>query len=267
MTLRPMLAALASAAAVFSASAGAAALPEQIHVEYSGSVLVAVPVANITISAWLHDETYAGAANFRAGGLLRWFDDTDIVASTTGYRTGDDGRALSPWRYEHINHASGTNRTVGINFADGMAVPDVNPPFGSMGEPPASDAERQGAYDPVTVMLNLMLSQPQGERPCEGRLPVFDGKARYDLRLEAGAMERGALNGYRGQALRCRAYLEPVSGYDEGKRPTPEDIARLINIWLAQMEGAWVPVRFRARTRIGDINIVATRVYAGPMVQ
>ena len=102
MTLRPMLAALASAAAVFSASAGAAALPEQIHVEYSGSVLVAVPVANITISAWLHDETYAGAANFRAGGLLRWFDDTDIVASTTGYRTGDDGRALSPWRYEHI---------------------------------------------------------------------------------------------------------------------------------------------------------------------
>jgi len=80
-------------------------------------------------------------------------------------------------------------------------------------------------------------------------------------------MERVASSGYRGQALRCRAYLEPVSGYDEGKRPTPEDIARPINIWLAQMEGAWVPVRFRARTRIGDINIVATRVYAGPMVQ
>lgn len=95
MTLRPMLAALASAAAVFGAPAGAAALPDQIHVEYTGSVLVAVPVANITISAWLHEETYAGAANFRAGGLLRWFDDTDIVASTTGYRN-NPGRALSP---------------------------------------------------------------------------------------------------------------------------------------------------------------------------
>lgn len=130
---------------------------------------------------------------------------------------------------------------MGIDFADGMAVPDVNPPFGSMGEPPASDAERQGAYDPVTVLLNLMLSQPQGERPCEGRLPVFDGKARYDLRFEAGSTERVATRGYRGNALHCRAYLEPVSGYDEGKRPTPEDIARPIHIWLANMEGHRCP--------------------------
>jgi len=267
MTVRPMIAALAAAAAFMTgAPAGAAALPEQIHVEYSGSVLVAVPVANITISAWLHEDTYAGAANFRAGGLLRWFDDTDIVASTTGYRN-NPGAALVPWRYEHVNHASGTNRTVGINFPGGMAEPDVNPPFGSMGEPPATDSERQGALDPVTVMLNLMLSQPHGERPCQGRLPVFDGKARYDLRFEAGDMERVNARGYRGDALRCRAFLEPISGYDEGKRPTPEDIARPINIWLADMDGAWVPVRFRARTRIGDINITATRVYAGPMVQ
>jgi hypothetical protein len=266
MILRPMLAILATIAAAWAPPADSAALPEQIHVEYSGSVLLTVPVATITISAWLYEETYAGAASFRAGGLLRWFDDTDIVASTTGYRNSS-GRALSPWRYEHMNHASGSNRTVGINFAEGVAVPDVTPPFGSMGDPPASDAERAGALDPVTVMLSLMMSQPHGERPCEGRLPVFDGRARYDLRLEAGETEHLTLRGYRGDALRCRAYIEPVSGYPEGKRPTPEDVARPVNIWLAEMDGAWVPVRFRARTRIGDINIVATRVYAGPMVQ
>ncbi|KAA5803505.1 DUF3108 domain-containing protein [Alkalicaulis satelles] len=266
MLFRTAIAAFTATAALSGAQAGAAALPEQIHVEYSGSVLVAVPVANITITAWLHEDTYAGAANFRAGGLLRWFDDTDINATTTGYRD-NPGRALSPWRYEHFNHASGTNRTVGIDFEDGRAVPDVNPPFGSMGEPPASDEEREGALDPVTAMISIMLSQPQGERPCEGRIPVFDGKARYDLRLERGSMEQVNARGYRGQALRCRIFLEPISGYDEGRKPTEEDTARPINVWLADMEGAWVPVRFRARTRIGDATITATRVYAGPMAQ
>lgn len=241
------------------ASADPAAIepPGELFVEYAGSVFF-LSVADISLSARFSEVDYAAAATFQSAGLLRWFDDTDIQASAVGYR-GADG--LRPYRYEHINYASEKGRVVGIDFPDRVATPDVNPPFGSMGEPPASDAERTGALDPITVMLGLALAMP-GDRdtPCSGTLPVFDGKARYDLRFENQGLDEVRTAAWRGAAVACHAYLEPVSGYDADDRPTEEDIARPVRIWLAPVDDIFVPVRFKAATRIGDITVSARRI-------
>jgi len=259
------LAAFIAAPLVLAAPAGADAAapgaPDQFYVEYSGSVYF-LQVADISISARLDNGTYSSAATFQSAGLLRWFDDTDIQASSIGYRTGD---ALAPWRYEHVNRASDKGRVVGIDFPEGTATPDINPPFGSMGEPPASEAERAGALDPISVILKLMLGPIEGgdDPVCAGRLPVFDGKARYDLRFENAGMDEVRTRAYRGEAVRCQAYVEPISGYDPGDRPTEEETARPVNIWLVEMDGVHVPVRFRASTQIGNISIEARRIGMG----
>ena len=236
--------------------------PELFFAEYSGS-LYFLQVADITLSARLDNGTYSSAATFQSAGLLRWFDDTDIQASSIGYRTET---GLKPYRYEHINRASEKGRLVGIDFPDGKATPDIDPPFGSMGEPPASADERAGAMDPISVILSLMLG-PIGadgdEKVCSGRLPVFDGKARYDLRFENLGLDDVRTRAYRGEAVRCHAHLEPISGYDPGDRPTEEEIARPVNIWLVEMDGVHVPVRFRASTQIGNISIEAWRIGFG----
>jgi hypothetical protein len=158
---------------------------------------------------------------------------------------------------------------VGIDFPDGLATPDINPPFGSMGEPPASDEERAGALDPVVVILNLMLGpiDPGDQELCSGRLPIFDGKARYDLRFENLGSDDVRTRAYRGPAIRCQAYVEPISGYDPGDRPTPEDIARPVNIWLVEIDGVHIPVRFRAATQIGNISIEARRISVDGEIQ
>lgn len=229
--------------------------PAGLVVQYSGSLLM-IPVANIAINAVWPGETYSATATFQSGGLLRWFDDTNIEAGVSGYVHGD---ALVPWRYQHLNHASGKGRIVGIDFVDGRAVPDVNPPFGSMGDPPASDEDREGAVDPISGILSMMLAAPitaNGE-PCNGSVPIFDGRARYNLRLENGGMSDVSTRAYRGEALVCRAYVEPISGYEEGKRPTEDDTRRPVTMWLAPVEGMWVPVRYRANTRIGNLTINA----------
>ncbi len=239
-------------------------LPEQVFAEYSGSVLF-LKVANISLSAGFDDETYSAAAAFQSAGLLSWFDDTDIKATVSGYRTGS---GLGPHRYEHTNFANDKGRVVGINFPAGTAVPHINPPFGSMGEPPASDAERAGALDPISALLGLMMSLPVDESGvCRGRIPVFDGKARYDLRLHNAGLDDVRTRGWRGEAIRCQAYVEPVSGYDEGDRPSEDDTARPVTIWLAQIGEMYIPVRFRAQTRLGSINVRARRVYAGAALQ
>ncbi len=232
--------------------------PAGLLVQYSGSLFM-IPVANIAINAVWPGETYSATATFRSGGLLRWFDDTNIEAGVSGYLKDNE---LIPWRYQHLNHASGTGRIVGIDFVDGRAVPDVNPPFGSMGDPPASDADREGAVDPISGILSMMLASPataNGEI-CEGRVPIFDGRARYNLRLENGGMSEVSTSAYRGEAVLCRAYVEPISGYEDGKRPTEEDTRRPVTIWLAPVEGVWVPVRYRANTRIGNLTINAVRL-------
>lgn len=232
-------------------------VPERIQLNYSGSVWI-VPVAQIGVSAVFPTGTYSASTTFESAGLARWFDDTDIHAGVTGYRAGT---ALQPWRYEHLNRASGKGRTVGIDFPEAVATPDIDPPFGSMGQPAASEEEREGAIDPVSALLGLTLGMPVGEDGvCAGRLPVFDGKARYDLRFERGGTERVRTRAWTGDAIVCQAYVEPISGYDPGDRPTEEETRRPVTIYLAAIHGHYVPVRFRAPTPIGEANIQATRI-------
>jgi len=261
---RYAIAALAMAALPATADAQSVEPPEHLYVQYSGSVLI-LKVANISLSAGFNDGVYSAGATFESGGLLRWFDDTNIEATSNGYRQPE---GLSPYRYEHINHASNKGRVVGINFDEGVAMPDVQPPFGSMGEPPASDEERTGALDPISTLLSLMTGLPNDEHGvCEGRLPVFDGKARYNLRLNNLGLDDVRTRAWSGEAIRCQAFIEPISGYDDGDRPDEDETRRPVTIWLAPVNGVNVPVRFRAQTQIGAITIQATQLYAGDATQ
>jgi len=261
---RTAFAALAMTSLPAVAQAQTAEPPEHLYVRYSGSVLI-LKVANISLTAGFNDGVYSAAATFESGGLLRWFDDTNIEAISNGYRRED---ALHPYRYEHINHASNKGRVVSINFDDDVAMPDVQPPFGSMGEPPASDEDRDGALDPISTLLSLMTALPSDENGvCEGRLPVFDGKARYDLRFNNLGLDEVNTRAWSGEAIRCQAFIEPISGYDPGDRPDEDETNRPVTIWLAPMDGVHVPVRFRAQTRIGAITIQATQLYAGDATQ
>ena len=210
------------------------------------------------MSAQLEAETYSAAAHFQSAGLLAWFNDTDIEAGVSGYRKDRD---LTPWRYSHINHASEKGRTVGIDFPEGIATPNINPPFGSMGEPPATEDERLGALDPISAIFSITLaSVGEDDTVCSGTLPVFDGKARYDLRLNNAGTERVRTRAWRGEAILCQAYLEPISGYDEGDRPSADETSDPVSIWLAPIEDVYVPVRFQLKASVGEINIKALSV-------
>ncbi|WP_421787890.1 DUF3108 domain-containing protein [Hyphobacterium sp.] len=237
--------------------------PLSINVSYSGSVII-FRVANITLSGQIADDTYGATARFTTAGLAALFSDADIEAGITGYADG----ALRPWRYAHFNHSSGSGRTVGINFPEGVATADVVPPFGSMGEPPASEAERDGAVDPISALLRLGLRQSSdvGEL-CSGRIPVFDGKARYDLRLQVAGANDIRTRAWRGEATRCHAFYEPIAGYDPEDLPTESDIAEPVVLWLAPFADGTIhlPVRIRTNSGFGAITIEARSIAVEPV--
>lgn len=252
---------LALATGALSLSTAALAQDEapqttDLYLEYSGSVLV-FQIAELILNARVSEVDYTAAASFRSAGLLSWFDDTDIRASAVGYIESD---GMQPYRYEHTNLASSKGRVVGIDFPEGVATPNVTPAFGSMGEPPASEVERTGAADPVSVLLSLTVDALRGFEACEGTREVFDGKARYNLRFESSGADNVSTRAYSGRAEHCRAFMDPISGYDLDDRPTPEEVSKPVHIWLAEFNGHTVPVKFRANTQVGNITVTASRI-------
>jgi hypothetical protein len=261
---RLTLATLAVTGCPLAASAQSVEPPQQIYAQYSGSVLI-LKVADISLSAAFQDGTYSAAATFESGGLLRWFDDTNIEATTSGYRAPD---SLRPYRYEHVNHASNKDAwSASISMTASPCRTSSRPSAPWANRPPMMK-NAQGALDPISTLLGLMLSiQSDDADICQGRLPVFDGKARYDLRFNNAGPDDVRTRGWSGEAIRCQAFIEPISGYDEGDRPDEQETNRPVTIWLAPIESVYVPVRFRAQTRIGSINITATQLYAGDASQ
>ena len=130
-----------------AADSAAGAGVRGITVQYSGSVMI-FQVADIVVNGQFANDDYSASARLTTAGLAALFSDADIEAGVSGYRYGP---RLQPWRYSHYNHASSKNRTVGIDFPDGVATPNIEPPFGNMGEPPATAEERAGAADPLST--------------------------------------------------------------------------------------------------------------------
>jgi len=244
---------------VFADDAATPPAAQGVTVQYAGSVMI-FQVANIVINGQFHDDTYQASARFTAAGLAALFTDADIEAGVSGYR---DGPNLQPWRYSHLNHASSKGRIVAIDFPEGIATPDINPPFGSMGEPPASEDERRGAADPLSALLSVGLGAvANADAPCEGSMPIFDGRARYNLRFEYGGQDRVRTRAWSGEADVCNAYYEPISGYEEDEFPSDDVIAEPITMWFARVgdNDIRVPVRIRSNAGFGGITVTARSI-------
>ena len=236
------------------AAASPAAVGRVISARYSSSVLV-FKVGAIALTAEIEPDRYAATTVVEAAGLAALFTDFDIHAEVEGRRSPD---AMAPVRYGHVERTGSKVRAVDIRFVDQIASAEATPPFGSLGVPPATREQRTGVIDPISAIFLLSQSRPTDDASvCSGRLPVFDGKARYDLRLEAGGLETVRTPAWQGEALLCHVWYEPIAGYDPEDYPAPSDLRHPLDIWLAPFpeDGFYLPVRLHTRAGFGGITI------------
>lgn len=229
-------------------SAGAAAQDSfTLQADYTGSVW-AIPVGRVSLSAEIEPDGYQARSQVDAAGLAALFTDIRIVSQVEGDLV--EGRA-SPARYAHDEYNKNKHRRIDMSFEDGVARSVAAPDFSNWGEPPASEADRAGATDPMSAVL--MLSQSMsGRDECSGTIPVFDGRLRYDLELRHRGREQVRTRGWRGEALVCDAFYRPISGYTEEQRPEPRDLRHPLTLWLAPMgEDHYIPVRLQTRAGFG----------------
>jgi hypothetical protein len=130
---------------------------------------------------------------------------------------------------------------------------------------PVTDAHRRGVYDPMTgSMLRVPgTADPLGPDACRSAAGIFDGRMRYDLKLDFKRMETvKAEKGYHGPAVVCAIYFTPVAGYIPD-RPVIKYLAaqRGIEIAFVPIAGTRVLVPFRMiiPTPFGTAMLEATQ--------
>jgi hypothetical protein len=147
------------------------------------------------------------------------------------------------------------------NIKDSSITPEppVNPD-----RIPVTEAHRQAVIDPMTGSLLRVAGtgNPVGPEACRNKVSIFDGRMRYDLRLEYRRMETiTAKKGYHGPAVVCGVFFTPVSGY------VPDRFAikylaerRDMEITFAPIAGTRVlaPFRIKIPTPIGAGLVEAT---------
>jgi hypothetical protein len=227
--------------------AGAPAPDPNISADYT-IYIGGFMAAEGSIDAALTDDGYFVKSQLGIAGMPARFYNAQWNMTSEG-ELADDG--LRPSRFAFVSDEKGKVKHREITY-DGSGLP--TPVF----DPPEEDAievlpfERRNALDPVSALL---LPVSADSNPCDRRIPVYDGKRRYDLQLSYDREDQVTTRnkGYSGNAIVCSVHVNPRTGMRQGKFTTMLQQRDNTRIWLAEIEGEslYIPVRIQVRTPIG----------------
>lgn len=243
-----MLAALTVALLVPGSARAQGRLTAAYEVSLGGLV---IGKGNWTVA--ITEDAYSATVNGRTTGLLASIGGGSGTATATGRMAAGQ---FAPVSYVTSILYGKKNETIRIALAGGnikdssiTPEPPVNPD-----RIPVTEANRQGVIDPMTGSLLRVAGtgNPVGPEACRNKVAIFDGRMRYDLRLEYRRMETIApekgYKGYQGPAVVCTVFFTPVAGY------VPDRFAirylaerRDMEITFAPIAGTRVLVPFRIK--------------------
>src|SRR5215475_4588664 len=272
VTMRHMLPAASArtmaafvAAGLLLAASGAmpAAAQGRLEAQYEAS-LAGIAVGKGAWNIEIGDDSYAASAIGGTSGILK------TIANGSGDGEAQ-GRiingALVPANYKASTTTAKKSETIHITLANGNVKEfgiDPVPPVDA-DRVPVTEAHKKGVLDPMTASLLRVPGnvEPLSPDACRGGAAVFDGRLRYDLKLEFKRMETvKADRGYHGPAVVCAVYFVPIGGYIPD-RPVIKYLAgaRNIEITFAPIVGTRILVPFRMviPTLLGTAMLEATQ--------
>jgi hypothetical protein len=233
-----------AAGAVAAAEPVAASRVDLAYEIYSGGFHVLSLDLDLGVGAAGYDVT----AKYRTTGVVGWLFPWKSVARSEG-AVGPHG--MEPRHHRTVGEFRGRTRTVEIDYHDGeVAAVRLDPaPSDDEERDEVPAALRRGALDPMTAILGMVRVVSDG-RTCDGRLPVFDGRRRYDFVVRSKGEQKlapSSLSSYSGTALRCDFDYEQIAGHWRRRNPDESQRSRIRTgrAWLAPViPGAPVtPVR------------------------
>jgi hypothetical protein len=160
------------------------------------------------------------------------------------------------------NSKTGSTRMDFINGA-ALNIRHAPPPTPKIDAVPVREHHLKGVLDPLSaIMVIANYSNPD---PCDRRLPVFDGKERFDLVLsykgEVKVSEQQP-SGQPAMAHVCRVKYHPIAGHRVDAENSYLATTDAIEVSLRPVPSAnvLVPYQITIPTMIGYATIVSKRV-------
>jgi hypothetical protein len=170
------------------------------------------------------------------------FDADKVVPAAAGQR--------STW--------NGKPRFIEMRFDKGLpVVEEIKPLPNSDDRDPVPESVRKGALDLTSAILSLLTRMENG-KPCMGKIPVFDGRRRFDLVAVADGPDRLRANRYSpydGPAETCIVSMDPIAGFKKSDHGGWNDGDRKAHVWTASPFAGMppVPVRITVDTPLGAL--------------
>src|SRR6202165_2107230 len=228
------------------------------------ATLAGIPVGKGAWTIDISDDQFSASASGGTLGLLKAFAGGSGTGAAQGRVVGGQPASTN---YSVTTTTSKKTEAIHMVLVNGSVREygiDPEPPV-DPDRLPVTDAHRRGVYDPMTgSMLRVPgTADPLSPDACRTGAAIFDGRMRYDLKLDFKRMETvKADKGYHGPAVVCAVYFTPVAGYIPD-RPVIKYLAsqRNIEIAFAPVAGTRILVPFRMviPTPFGTAMLEATQ--------
>jgi hypothetical protein len=206
-------------------------------------------------------QSYTLVANARLSVLLgafTWDSETRSFGILTGKAPKPAGFSLD----FKSNLKAGSMK---IGFSDGTVTDVAQQPLlpPKPGTIPLREQHLRGVLDPLSAVM--LLSRGSNTNPCERRLPIFDGKERFDLILtrkgEVQVNEQQP-SGQPGVAYVCRVRYQPIAGYKLDKETEFMVANDAIEVALRPIPSAnvFIPYQATIPTMAGYATLYVKRV-------
>ncbi len=228
-----------------------------------GISLLGLPLGSANIKGTVSPGSYKIDMTSRLSGLAGAFTGGKGGGSASGGLT--NGRIV-PSAFAVTAASSSEQRTVRVSLPGGnVAAASIEPPLDEkIDRVPVLAAHKRGIIDPISALLMpVPASAADQSAVCNRTIPIFDGAARYDIRMSFSSARQVQTNGYSGPAIICAVRYVPISGHRSERKATKFMAEnRDISVWLVPLAGTaiMVPFRVSVKTMIGTAVMEASRL-------
>jgi hypothetical protein len=218
-------------------------------------------IGTLDFQSEAESESYTLVANTKLSVLLGAFT-WDSETRSFGMLTS---KALKPAAFSLDYKSTLKAGSLKIGFSDGTVTDVAQQPLvpPKPGTVPLREQHLKGVLDPLSAIM--LLSRGSGTNPCERRIPIFDGKERFDLVLSRKGEVQVTEQQPSGQpdvAYVCRVRYQPIAGYKLDKETEFMVANDAIEVALRPIPSAnvFIPYQATIPTMAGYASIYAKRV-------
>jgi hypothetical protein len=256
--------------AILATGAARAAPTGSYRVEYDGyshGLLSLKLSASITLTP----TGYSGRLAFHTAGLVGFMSHVESDSQVLGRFDGD--RAV-PESFSSTGVMHGTNRVVGMHWADGSPVVDAVVPPAESDRKPVPPAMRTRTIDVLSAMAVLVREAGQTTK-CDGQTITFDGRRLSQISAHTTGPETppaSAKSRYDVPGVRCDFDGQELAGFLLNEPEADQRRPRHGSAWLADLVPGAPPVPERVmfdHKVLGQVTLYLTSVSGtpGPVAQ